>query len=217
MNATDEEQHRAIGRQVERLAGPAAIAGGEEGVLDAGAMISIFPAGWPYSRRNCRSSSVQLTQIASAHPMISASARSRHSGSKSPPSALTLARVWKVLTNGTIELVLDAVGDEPAEPVVGVQDVGRRIVLDVVDHGVAELVEHRRQLLLGQVVRAGGNVHHPVTRLDLDDLREPGPRRPRVGGAVDTGLGESGNQLAHVDVHAATVAGARLGERRCVE
>ena len=34
---------------------------------------------------------------------------------------------------------------------------------------------------------------------------------------LDAGLGKGGNQLANIDVHAATVAGARLGKGRCVE
>ena len=40
-----------------------------------------------------------------------------------------------------VELVLDAMRDESAEPVVGVQHIGGRVVLDVVDHRVAELAE----------------------------------------------------------------------------
>ncbi len=116
-----------------------------------------------------------------------------------------------------VELVLDAMPDETAEPVVGVQHVGGRVVLDVVDHGVAELGQHRRKLFLAEVVAAGGNMHHPMPRLDLDHLRESGSRRSRVRRALDTGLGERGNQLAHVHVHAATVARARLGQRRRVE
>ena len=76
-----------------------------------------------------------------------------------------------------LELVLDAVRDEAAEPVVGVHHVGAGTVLEVVDHGVAELVDDVRQVFLGEVERPAGQVHDPVPRLDLDDLGQPGTRR----------------------------------------
>ena len=120
--------------------------------------------------------------------MISASARSRHTGSRSPPSAFTLASVWNVLDEREVELVLEAVGGEAAEPVVGVQHVGREVAVEVVRHAVAELVDDRRQLLLAEVERPGRHVHHPVPRLDLHDLGLIRARGAGEGGAVDAGL-----------------------------
>ena len=100
--------------------------------------------------------------------------------------------------------------DETAEPVVGVQHIGRRVVLDVVDHGIAEVVDHGRELFLAQVIRTGGDVTRDG-RLDLDDFGKTWSRCPRVRRALDTGLGERRHELAHVHIHAATVARARLG------
>ena len=85
-----------------------------------------------------------------------------------------------MLTNGRSSSCLMRCADEAAEPVVGVQHVGRRVVLEVVDHGIAELVDHRRQLLLGQVVRAGGDVHDTMARLDLHDLGQARVAMARV-------------------------------------
>ena len=69
----------------------------------------------------------------------------------------------------------------------------------------------------GQVVRAGGNVHDTMPRLDLHDFRQVRTCCPGIRRALDACLGERRNQLAHVHVHAATVARPRLGEGRRVE
>ena len=101
LDPPDEQQHRAVGGQAERAPGAAPVAGGEEGVLDGRRDDLDAPGGVAVQPRNWRSSSGQLTQIASLQPMTSASARSRHAGSRSPPSALTRASVWNVETSGT--------------------------------------------------------------------------------------------------------------------
>ena len=128
LDAPDEQQHRpSIGRSSAARA-PDLLAGREEGVLDAG-RDDLDPALRDRRRgagTGC-SSSVQLTQIASAQLMISASARSRQLGSGSPPSALTRASVWNVDDERDVEVVLDAVGDDAAQPVVGVHDVGAAV------------------------------------------------------------------------------------------
>ena len=116
-----------------------------------------------------------------------------------------------------IELVLDAVADETAEPVVGVQHVGGRVVLEMIDHGITELGDHRRQLLLGKVVRTRRNVDDAMARLDLHDVGKARSRGPRVCRALHARLRERRNELAHVHVHAATVARTRLGQGRRVE
>ena len=53
--------------------------------------------------------------------------------------------------------------------------------------------------------------------LDLHDLGQTGASGPGVRRALDTGLRQCRHQLAHVHVHAATVARPRLGQGRGVE
>ena len=113
--------------------------------------------------------------------------------------------------------MLEAVGDDAAEPVVGVDDVGAAVGLEVLEHAVGELVEDVGERLLREVVRAGLDVHDAVTGLDEHLGREPGAVGAGVRGALDAGLGERRHHLAHVHVHPAAVAGARLSERRRVE
>ena len=98
LDPADIQHDRAVGRQADGAPRAAACPGAKKACSTAGGTVSMTPLGSPYKRRNCRSSSGQLTQMASLHPMTSASARSRQSGSRSPPSALTRARVWKVET-----------------------------------------------------------------------------------------------------------------------
>ncbi len=84
-------------------------------------------------------------------------------------------------------------------------------------HLVAELLQDARQLFLGEIERTGLNVNHAVPGLDLHDVGLLATRTAGVGRAINTGLRESRNQLAHVHVHAATVARARLGQGRSME
>ena len=110
-----------------------------------------------------------------------------------------------------VEDVLEAVGDDAAEPVVGVHDVGAAVGREVLEHAVGELVEDVGERLLRQVVRPGLDVHDAVAGLDEHLGREPGAVGAGVGGALDAGLGERRHHLAHVHVHPAAVAGARAG------
>ena len=89
-----------------------------------------------------------------------------------------------------VEFVLDAVGHDATEEVVGVQSVDVRDVPDVVDDPVAELAQHLGQALLGQIERTGGDVHHAVAGFDLHDVGLVGAGATRVRGALHTGLGE---------------------------
>lgn len=116
-----------------------------------------------------------------------------------------------------VELVLDSMRNQAAEEVVGMHHVGGRFVLEVVDDTVAELGEHAGQLLLGQVEGARRYVHHTMAGLDHHHLRLVGAGAASEGGALHAGLRQRRDQLAHVHVHAATVARARLGQRGGVE
>ena len=102
LDPPDEQHHRHVGRQPDRPARAGAVARREEGVLDgrrhdldAPGRVAVEAPELAAPPRG------QLTQIASLQPITSASARSRHAGSRSPPSALTRASVWKVDTSGT--------------------------------------------------------------------------------------------------------------------
>ena len=115
-----------------------------------------------------------------------------------------------------VEPVLEVVGRNRGQPVVGVQrlDRGRG---QVGSHAVAELSDDRREVLLGQLGRAGGDVHHLEARFDPHAVGKVVGPAAHVDPHVDAGLGQRGRQLTHVDVHAAGVAGAGLRERRGVE
>ncbi len=86
-------------------------------------------------------------------------------------------------------------------------------VAQVGAHPVGEVVDHGRELLLGQPDGTGLDVDHPEARLDVHHLRAGvvPPTREDIG--LDARLGQGGHQLPHVDVHAAAVALTGLGER----
>ncbi len=56
-----------------------------------------------------------------------------------------------------------------------------------------------------------------MIRLDLNDRWEISTPRACIRGAVDARMGQTGDQFAHIDVHATTVANTGLSERRSVE
>ena len=62
----------------------------------------------------------------------------------------------------------------------------------------------------------GLDVQHTEAGLDLHDVGLLGMLRARVDVALDTGPCERGRERVDVDVHPATVAGTRLGQRRRV-
>ncbi len=113
-------------------------------------------------------------------------------------------------------LVLEEVAGGGREPVVGVEDVDAAVTVEVGGHGLGEHVDHRGELLLGEVDGACPQVDDLETRLDGDPVGQAVVVTPDVHPDVDAGLGERRRELAHVDVHPAAVAGARLGERRGV-
>ena len=86
-------------------------------------------------------------------------------------------------------------------------------VLEVGGDPVGEGVDDVGELLLGQVDRPGVDVDDPEPRLDVDDVGrvEVGAAGEHVG--LHARLGEGRHELPHVDVHAAAVALAGLGER----
>ena len=115
------------------------------------------------------------------------------------------------------QFVLEVVSDDTTQPVVAVDDVGGAVGPEPLHHAMTELVRDIGQRLFRQVVWTGLDVDDPVVRLDLD----LGGEALLVGAgerdALDARLRERRDELAHVDVHAAAVAGPGLQERRAVE
>ncbi len=110
------------------------------------------------------------------------------------------------------ELVLEPMAGQARQPVVGVDGVGAALAAQVAGHAVGELVDDLGELFLGQVGRTGLHVHDPEAGLDVDHLGEVVGPAPHVDLGAHAGLGQRGDQLAHVHVHAAGVAAARLGQ-----
>jgi hypothetical protein len=90
--------------------------------------------------------------------------------------------------------------------------------LEALEHGVGEGVDQDRQLLLGHhVQRPGPEVMDPEAGLDLNRRRQAAPPRSGVHVTVHARPDQARRQLAHVHVHAATVARSGLGEGRRME
>ena len=116
-----------------------------------------------------------------------------------------------------VEIVLELVPDQPAEPVVAVDHVGPPVRLEPVEDADTEVVGDVAQRFFGQMVRSGLDVHDTVAGFDEDLGRKAGLVGTGEGDALDAGLRQRREELAHVDVHAPAVARARLHQRRRVE
>jgi hypothetical protein len=116
-----------------------------------------------------------------------------------------------------VEDVLDAMGDDSAQPVVRVHDIRAAVGGDVIEHAGRERVEHVRERLLRQVMGTGLDVDHRVVRLDEHLARQADVVTARVRGALEPRLGERRHHLADVHVHAPAVSGTRLQQRRRVQ
>ena len=116
-----------------------------------------------------------------------------------------------------LEVVLESMADHPAQPVVGVDDVGLFVLLDLVEDTGVERIGDVGERLFRQVMRTRLDVDDAMAGLDEHLARQTGAVGPRVRRALDARLGERRHHLAHVDVHAAAVAGTGLQQRRRVE
>ena len=203
--------------EAEGAAGAAAVAGREEGVVDAGRH------DLDASRRRAVEPGQLVGLLGAAHADGVGAPDHLHLG-PIPQRRLAVAAFGldpRQRVEGRhqrqVELVLEPVAGHARQPVVGVDDIDAAAAVDVVHDAVGELVDDAGQLLLGQVGRAGVDVHDPEARLDRDLVGQVVAPPAHVRRAVDARLRQRRHQLAHVDVHAAAVAGARLGERRRVE
>ena len=163
----------------QRGAGPGAVAGREEGVVDAGR----------HELDARRVGAVEAHELVGLGPARGEDGvgAADHLG-LGPHPALGLGVAGLGLHPGQgvegrherqVELVLEAVAGHARQPVVGVEGVDVAERPQVVAHAVGELVDDVGQLLLGEVGRAGLDVDDPEARLDLDDL---GRRRRPSGG-----------------------------------
>jgi len=113
--------------------------------------------------------------------------------------------------------VLQAVADSTRDPVVRVQHLVRAGAFEHAVRGVGEIADevgevaerHRR-------ARTDRDVQHPEPGFDVDDRRLLGVLGARQHVDADARARQRGAERADVDVHPATVAGARLCERRGV-
>ena len=211
------EQEHGTARQAERVAGTAGVAGGEEGMLHSGGHDLDAAPGVAVE-------ATELRFLFAAADADGVRAVDDLCLGTIAPFRLRIAAFGLDPRQGVegadereFQLVLHAVSDEAAQPVVGMHHIGSGAVLQVIDDAISEGLHHLRQVFLREIERAGGHVHHTMTWLHLDDLGLLGTHRPGVGGAVHACLRKSGHEFAHVHVHATTVARARLGERRRVE
>ncbi|CAB4547679.1 unannotated protein [freshwater metagenome] len=217
LDAADEQQHRPVGRQLQRTPGTGAVAGGEERVLDRGGdhldpprRVAVEPAELALLLVAVHADGIgaadDLGLGALAQLGLAVAALGLHLGERVEGGDERQAA-----------LVLQPVGDQAAEPVVRVHDVGRELAVEMTPDAGGELVDDPRQVLLGQVVRTGGDVHDAVPGLDLHDLGQTRPVGAGERGAVDTQLRERRHEFADVHVHAATVTRPRLRQGRGVE
>jgi hypothetical protein len=98
-----------------------------------------------------------------------------------------------------------------------VQQVDALRPFDVSQDTVGELVDDLGQCVLVERWRSGVDMHDAEAGFDVGDRRQVSGGATGVDDAVDPRLGERGDELAHVDVHAAPVARPGLGERGRVE
>ena len=127
-----------------------------------------------------------------------------------------------------VELMLDRVAGHAGQPVVGV-DRGERAASSssaeravrgahALEHALGEGVDHAGERLLGhRPRRTGGDVVYPEAGLDVEHRCEVVRPRPGEDIALHAGPGQGPGELAHIDVHATTVPGARLGQGGRVE
>ncbi len=215
LDAPDEQQDGAAGLQTEGGAGAALVTGREEGVqhprgddLDpggVGAVVSDEVVGLGRARRRDRVGAGDDLGLG-----VDPALRLGIAGLRLHPGERVERRHER-----QVELVLEPVTGHAREPVVGVDGVeGARA--EVGEDALGELVDGAGQVLLREVDGPSGDVDDPHARLDVHDLGQVWCRGPGEDVDGDARLRERRSQLAHVDVHAAAVALAWLGQGRRV-
>jgi hypothetical protein len=114
---------------------------------------------------------------------------------------------------GQLELVLELVARQSRQPVVGMDEVGPPRSVELAADPGGELVDQVDQVVdAHRRLGAGVDVVDPEPGLDRHHRRQPLLPGPGVDVAVDAGPGKGAAQLADVDVHPPTVAGAGLSQ-----
>jgi hypothetical protein len=215
LDAADEEEHRSVTEVevLERGARALPVPGGEERVVHTGR------------------DQLDARRIGAVEPdeLIGLGDAGREDGVRAPdhlglgPDAALGHPVARLRLHpgegverrhqGQIELVLQPVPGDAGQPVVGVERVDVPERPEMTAYTVREGVDDVGELLLGQIGGAGLDVHHAEAGLDLDHVRAGVVPSSGEDVGRDPRLGQRRHQLADVDVHAAAVALAGLGER----
>ena len=206
-----------VGRGRVRVRAPWRSTGREERVVDARRHdLDAARASRRRGGRAARPPRCSDARIASEQPMTSASAS--HAALRLRVAGLGLHPGQRVERGDERqpELVLEPVPGQARQPVVGVDDVGaawsprgRRATLSANSSTVSGSASFG-----GRADRRRcGRTRNPGSTATSGQAVAP---RAHVHRAIDARLGQRRDELAHVHVHAAAVAGARLGERaRC--
>ena len=157
-----------VGGERQCPAGAGAFAGGEEGVLDTGS--DDLDA---TQRVPVQAPELLLLGVA-AHTDRIGTADDLGLGQFAPqrlgvaPLGLHAGERVERRHERHVEVVLEPVADDPAQPVVAVDDVRLLVLIDPVEHAGVERLGDVRKRLLGQVMRSGLDVHDPMARFDED-------------------------------------------------
>jgi hypothetical protein len=131
-----------------------------------------------------------------------------------PDVGLGLGQRVEGRDHGHPEPVLQRVCHRPGDPVVRVEHVGTAGSAQPPLGGVDELVVEADQVVLGdRPARPGLEMHDAHAGLEGHHRLGPGVIGPGDQVALHAGTDERGRQRPDVDVHPATVADARLGQR----
>jgi hypothetical protein len=213
LDAPDEQQQRSVDVEAERTAGPRLVAGREERVLDA------WSDDLEAALRFAVVEAELIGLLLAAHADRVGAVDDLGLGTVTPHRfGITVGGLHpgEGVEGGherNVELVLERVADDAAQPVVGVDHVGAFVPSQPVEHAVAELVGDLRERFLGEVVRPCRDVDHAVAGFDEDLVGKAVSVGAGERGGLDTRLRQGRAEFADVHVHPAAVACARLQQR----
>ena len=113
--------------------------------------------------------------------------------------------------------MLQNMAAESAQPVVGMNDICAAVFFDVLQNTSSELRDNVEHVVFWHVHCTGSDVHNLVIWLNNNLARGISALSSRVGGAIDTGMRQSGNKFTHIHIHSTTVADTWLSQWRGVK
>ena len=113
--------------------------------------------------------------------------------------------------------MLQNMATETTEPVVGMNDICAAVFFDVLQNTSGELRDNVKHVVFGHVNSTGSDVNNLVIRLNNNLARCIRTLCPRVGGAINPRMRQSGNKFTHIHIHSATVADTWLSQWRGVK